>query len=88
MKLKETIINYDINLSTFLNNHSRSNFIHSGSYGIGVSRLVAAIIESSYDDKGIIWPKEVAPFIFNIICLNVDNKDCKDISSKIYKFCK
>ena len=48
--------------AAFLNNNSKSNFIHSGSYGIGVSRLVAAIIESSHDDKGIIWPKEVAPF--------------------------
>ena len=33
-----------------------------GSYGIGVSRLVGAIIEASHDDAGIIWPEAVAPF--------------------------
>lgn len=38
-----------------------------GSYGIGVSRLVAAIIESSHDENGIIWPEEVAPFHIGLI---------------------
>ncbi len=33
-----------------------------GSYGIGVTRLLAAIIESSHDEKGIIWPEIIAPF--------------------------
>ncbi len=36
--------------------------VHMGSYGIGPSRLVAAIIEASHDDAGIIWPEPVAPF--------------------------
>ena len=36
--------------------------VHMGSYGIGPSRLVAAIIEASHDDAGIIWPEAVAPF--------------------------
>jgi prolyl-tRNA synthetase len=36
--------------------------VHMGSYGIGPSRLVAAIIEASHDDAGIIWPESVAPF--------------------------
>jgi prolyl-tRNA synthetase len=36
--------------------------VHMGSYGIGPSRLVAAIIEASHDDAGVIWPEEVAPF--------------------------
>ena len=38
-----------------------------GSYGIGVSSLVAAIIESSHDEHGIIWPEEVAPFRIGLI---------------------
>ena len=38
-----------------------------GSYGIGVSRLVGAIIESSHDEHGIIWPEEVAPFRIGLI---------------------
>jgi prolyl-tRNA synthetase len=36
--------------------------VHMGSYGIGPSRLVAAIIEASHDDKGILWPEPIAPF--------------------------
>jgi prolyl-tRNA synthetase len=38
-----------------------------GSYGIGVSRLFAAIIEASHDEKGIIWPESVAPFKYAIL---------------------
>ncbi len=43
--------------------------VHSGSYGIGPSRLVAAIIEASHDDAGIIWPEPVAPF--KVMILNL-----------------
>ena len=45
-------------------------FVQMGSYGIGISRLVAAIIESSHDDRGIVWPKSVAPFKVGLICLD------------------
>jgi prolyl-tRNA synthetase len=43
--------------------------IHGGSYGIGVSRLVGAIIEASHDDNGIVWPEPVAPFDLALINL-------------------
>ena len=43
--------------------------VHMGSHGIGVSRLVGAIIEASHDEKGIIWPESVAPFHCGIINL-------------------
>ncbi|WP_227270542.1 proline--tRNA ligase [Roseobacter weihaiensis] len=43
--------------------------VHMGSHGIGVSRLVGAIIEASHDDKGIIWPEGVAPFHCGIVNL-------------------
>jgi prolyl-tRNA synthetase len=43
--------------------------VHMGSYGIGVSRLVGAIIEASHDENGIIWPDAVAPFNVGIINL-------------------
>ena len=44
-----------------------------GSYGIGVSRLVGAIIEANHDDHGIIWPEEVAPF--KVMLVNAKSKD-------------
>ncbi len=51
-----------------------------GSYGIGISRLVGAIIEASHDSKGIVWPYEVAPFKLALINIKPD-------SGKIDKFC-
>jgi prolyl-tRNA synthetase len=47
--------------------------VHGGSYGIGPSRLVAAIIEASHDDAGIIWPEPVAPF--KVMILNLKQGD-------------
>jgi prolyl-tRNA synthetase len=47
--------------------------VHMGSYGIGPSRLVAAIIEASHDDAGIIWPEPVAPF--KVMLLNLKQGD-------------
>jgi prolyl-tRNA synthetase len=41
--------------------------VHMGSYGVGVSRLVGAIIEASHDDAGIVWPESVAPFRVGLI---------------------
>lgn len=55
-----------------------------GSYGIGVSRLVGAIIEYSHDDKGIIWPIEVAPFNVEVIVLQTKKEDCRSVSESIY----
>ena len=58
---------------------------HMGSYGIGVSRLVGAIIEAYHDDKGIKWPLSVAPFHVSIINLMLNDISCKKISDDIYQ---
>ena len=57
--------------------------VYMGSYGIGVSRLVAAIIESSHDETGIIWPSEVAPFEVGIINLGLNDKSCLEACENI-----
>jgi prolyl-tRNA synthetase len=44
-----------------------------GSYGVGVSRLVAAIIEASHDDNGIVWPEAVAPWQVGIVTMRQDD---------------
>ena len=63
--------------------------VEGGSYGIGVSRLVGAIIEASHDDAGIIWPEAVAPFDIALINLKAgDSKTdaaCEDIYAKLIK---
>ncbi len=56
-----------------------------GSYGIGVSRLVAAIIEASHDDNGIIWPKSVAPFQIMLINLKPEDALCSKVCEEIYQ---
>ena len=57
-----------------------------GSYGIGLSRLVAAVIESSHDEKGIIWPKSISPFDVGLINLGNKNNKLTKISDQIYNY--
>ena len=71
-----------------LNNQGKRINVQMGSYGIGISRLVAAIIESSHDKNGIIWPKEVAPFDIGLINLNSKDKMLSKISDNLYKLLK
>jgi len=58
--------------------------VEMGSYGIGVSRLVAAIIEASHDDKGIIWPDAVAPFRVGLVNLRQGDADCDAACADIF----
>jgi prolyl-tRNA synthetase len=58
--------------------------VHSGSYGIGVSRLAGAIIEASHDDAGIIWPDSVAPFKVGLINLKAGDATCDNACADIY----
>jgi len=58
--------------------------VQMGSYGIGVSRLVGAIIEASHDDKGIIWPDSVAPFKVGLINLRTGDKACDATCNELY----
>ena len=56
-----------------------------GSYGIGVSRLVGALIEAHHDDAGIIWPDAVAPFGAGIINLKTGDGSCDGVCEKLYR---
>ena len=58
--------------------------IHGGSYGVGVSRLVGAIIEASHDDAGIVWPEGVAPFSVAILNLKQGGGDTDAACEKLY----
>jgi prolyl-tRNA synthetase len=58
--------------------------VEMGSYGIGVSRLVGAIIEASHDDAGIIWPQSVAPFKVGLINLRAGDAKCRAASDDLY----
>jgi prolyl-tRNA synthetase len=58
--------------------------VEMGSYGIGVSRLVGAIIEACHDDKGIIWPETVTPYKVGLINLRHDDDNCTNACDNIY----
>lgn len=58
--------------------------IHGGSYGIGVSRLVGAIIEASHDERGIVWPESVSPFDVGIISMKPKADDVAAVADEAY----
>jgi prolyl-tRNA synthetase len=62
----------------------KEHFVHMGSYGIGPTRLVPAIIEASHDDNGIIWPASVAPFDIVVINMKAGDQACDDTCELIY----
>jgi prolyl-tRNA synthetase len=62
----------------------KDHFVSGGSYGIGPSRLVAAIIEASHDDNGIIWPEAVAPFDVGLINMKPGDAGCDALCEKLY----
>lgn len=59
--------------------------LEMGCYGVGVSRLVGAIIEASHDDAGIVWPESVAPFKVGLINLRVGDAKCDAACQSIYE---
>jgi prolyl-tRNA synthetase len=55
-----------------------------GSYGVGVSRLMGAIIEAGHDGNGIVWPESVAPFQVGLINMRADDGNCASAADEIY----
>ncbi|MGB9677370.1 MAG: proline--tRNA ligase [Candidatus Ratteibacteria bacterium] len=68
----------------FVDKDGKEKPVYMGCYGIGVSRIVAAIIEGNYDENGIIWPISVAPFLIDIIPTNIGDEKILETSKKIY----
>jgi len=68
----------------FLNKNQKLEPFIMGTYGIGVSRLLAGIIEQNHDDKGCIWTKESAPFVVDIIVAKAKNPQQMKVAQEIY----
>lgn len=72
-----------------LNEEGKRQPMQMGCYGLGLSRIVAAIIEQFHDDKGIIWPTSVAPFQLSIIPINYQKSlEVKKVADNLYQECK
>ena len=75
-------------MATVLDKNGRSIAPIMGCYGIGVTRLVAAIIEQNHDEIGIIWPAPVAPFLVHIVPLNYGKSDrVRETTDLLYQTC-
>jgi prolyl-tRNA synthetase len=55
-----------------------------GCYGIGLDRLLATIVEANHDDRGIVWPAEIAPFAVHLVALNADRSDVRLAANLLY----
>lgn len=71
--------------ATYIDEDGKNKHFYMGSYGIGVSRTMSAIVEQNHDDYGIIWPLIVAPYHIVITIINVKNEDQKRLGEKIYR---
>ncbi|OGH16983.1 MAG: hypothetical protein A3C30_01895 [Candidatus Levybacteria bacterium RIFCSPHIGHO2_02_FULL_40_18] len=68
---------------SFTERSGKKQFTYLGSYGIGVTRLIGTLVELFHDDKGIIWPKEVAPFDVHLV--HIEDKETEPWVRDIYK---
>ncbi len=68
----------------FIDKEGQKKPIVMGCYGIGIPRLMAAIVEVNHDEKGICWPKEVAPFLIHLIPIE-NTQRVKKMSEKLYR---
>lgn len=72
-------------MGAFIQDQNSKRFpIQMGCYGIGVSRIISAVIEQNYDEDGIIWPKSIAPFDIQLVCLNPEKEEIKAYSDELY----
>ena len=71
--------------ATFLAENGKEQPIIMGSYGIGVGRMIATYIEQNHDENGIIWNRELAPWMVHIIPLNAKNEEAVRLSDKLYE---
>ncbi len=69
--------------ANFTDKDGKEKIIWMGAYGIGIDRALATIIETHFDEKGIVWPKGTAPFDIHLIAIE-NNKKVKDTSEKLY----
>ncbi len=69
---------------TFLDENGAEQPAVMGCYGIGVSRILAAAVEQSHDEDGIIWPMPLAPFQVNVVPLNMDDAEVREVAEQLY----
>ncbi|HLA19270.1 MAG TPA: proline--tRNA ligase [Dehalococcoidia bacterium] len=70
--------------ATYLDAEGKQRPAVMGSYGIGTERLLAAVIEANHDERGIIWPAEVAPYQVHLVALQPEREDVRSAADGLY----
>lgn len=71
--------------ATFLDRNGKAQEFVMGTYGIGISRIEAVVIEQSHDEKGCIWTKQSAPYMLDIVISNAKDAQQKEFAENIYE---
>ena len=74
--------------ANFLDNNGKSQPFEMATFGIGVSRLIASVIEQNHDDKGCVWTNSTAPFVVDVIVSNAKKEDELNAGLEIYQSLK
>ena len=74
--------------ATFLDENGKSQPYIMGCYGIGVSRILAAVAENFQDDKGFVWPKQLAPYDIHVVSVNVKDEAQVQLAEELYGLLK
>ena len=70
--------------ANYLDAEGQSRPIIMGCYGMGVERILAAAVEASHDERGIIWPEELAPYRVHLVALNLDRAEVRAAAEALY----
>lgn len=69
---------------TYLDENNKEQVVTMGSYGIGVGRIMAAVVEQNNDEHGIIFPEEIAPYKVDIVIVNMKDETQVEVANKLY----
>ncbi len=70
--------------ATFLDRQGQMRPAIMGCYGIGIDRLLAAVVEANHDQDGIIWPRELAPYPVHLVAIAIDKEEIRQTSEELY----
>lgn len=68
----------------FINEKGESQYVIMGSYGMGLGRIMATVVEVHHDEKGMIWPKSIAPFDFHLLVLDAQSPEVMKAAMDLY----
>jgi prolyl-tRNA synthetase len=71
--------------ATFLDAEGKQQPAIMGSYGIGIERLLAAVIEANHDESGIVWPRTLAPFDVHVVVIQPDKEGVGETAQQLYE---